>query len=194
MKKAITLIVLGILFLSGCNNETVAPVAVNADTILDQQIYSGAVGAKDAKACERIKDEAMKGECRDVVNALLFTDQAVAKLDKGLCGKIKLSRYEEECGNRVEGLVEQAKEKENKIELSQKQEEDRLKFATEAMEKKDYKLCDKIEDKNQQASCKFNVIIETAKSSKNKTLCDNIGAEGLINECKSLIQTENLSN
>jgi len=193
--KILSLVILGTLLLSGCNllnkeeaTSTTAEV-VSADTILDQQIYQRAIDSKDAKACDTIKDEAVKNECEDVVNALVLTDEAVAELDDDFCGDIKLERYEEECENRVQLLIEQEVLAKKQAEQMQKQDEENASIAKEAYEKQDFTICDKMEDQNQKYTCRFNVLTDLAKSKQDITYCDKIEKESYIEECKSIINS-----
>lgn len=193
--KVLSLVILGTLLLSGCNllskdePQSTTPAVVNADTLLDQQIYSRAIGAKDAKACATIKDAMMKTECVDVVNALILTDQAVAKLDDGLCGDIKLKRYEEECENQVESLVEQKDAAEKQKELTAKQEEERVAIEQKAVDNGDYKLCDSIKDGDQKYSCRYNVLVNDAVTTKDPATCDKIGEETFAQNCKAFLES-----
>lgn len=191
--KILSLVILGTLLLSGCNllnkeevTSTTAEV-VSADTVLDQQIYKRAIDSKDAKACDTIKDEAVKSECGDVVNALVLTDKAVSELDEEFCGDIKLERYEEECENRVASILEQQEVEEEKQAEIAKQEEERLNVEKEAVNTGDYTICNQLKEERTQAFCKYNTLASKAINTKDETLCDKIGLEELVNLCKANI-------
>jgi len=75
MKKFLAILLLATLVLSGCSlfeKKETAPQTtqeVNADSILDNQIYEQAVNNNDPGACSRILDEAKKEECKNVVES-----------------------------------------------------------------------------------------------------------------------------
>jgi len=196
LAKVLTLILAVSFIATGCNllnkEESVSTETqvVNADTVLDQQIYQRALGSKDAKACSTIKDEVVKTECSDTVEALVLIEKAVAKIDDDFCGDIKLERYEDECEASIAAILDQQKAVEKQAALTAKQEEDRLAIEEEAIKKEDYTICNKITDGNQKASCKFNVITGLVVSSKNSEECENIGNINLIRECQQTIESQ----
>lgn len=193
LAKVITLILAVSLIATGCNllnkeeKTSTETQVVNADTILDQQIFQRAIGSKDAKACATIKDEAVKIECANTVDALALMDKAVAKLDDDFCGDIKLERYESECEARVAAIVEQQKAEEKKQEEYVQQEETRRKIEAEAIEKQDYRICEKITDSNQMNACKYNSIVDLATTTHDSKLCENIGDIDLTNQCNQIV-------
>ena len=112
MKKISILVLLltSITLLSGCFYDTeetpAAPTEVNADTLLDDQLYESAVRGDNAGKCDLISEAAKVGECKKVVQATLLTAKAVAEMDDDYCGDIELERYEEVCEGKVAELVE----------------------------------------------------------------------------------------
>mgnify|MGYP006869417810 CR=1 FL=1 len=192
LAKVLTLILAVTFLATGCNllnkeESVTTPQIVNADNVLDQQIYQRAISMQDSKACETIVNESVKEECENVTNALVLTDQAVNDLDKKICGKIKLDRYEDECEAKVEAILAQQKADEKAQEEVAKQEEERLEIADKAMENNDYTLCETIEDNNQKKACKFNVIINIVNETKDGKLCDEIGDDWMSEECKKTL-------
>jgi proteasome lid subunit RPN8/RPN11 len=186
MKKLLAIFVLALLAFSACDlfekeeKENEPPAEVNADTILDNQIYEQAVGSNDLETCDRILGETKKEECKDVVNAAVLTQKALEEMDDDVCDGIKLDRYKENC----EALIA---DEENRLELAEKEakaSEEMLAIEQEAVDKGDYKICDKIEDQNKVYICRFNVIANKAISANDKTLCKEIGEENLIKECE----------
>jgi len=196
LAKVLTLILAVTFLATGCNllnkeESVTTPQVVNADNVLDQQIYQRAISMQDSKACETIVNESVKEECENVANALVLTDQAVNDLDKKICGKIKLDRYEDECEAKVEAILSQQKADEKAQEEIAKQEEERLKTEEEAVNTGDYTLCDKITDEGQKASCKYNAIASQAVNENNTELCENIGNEEFVELCKQNVETFN---
>lgn len=187
MKKFLAILLLALLAFSGCSlfekeeEETQAePETVNADTILDNQIYEQAVNASDKETCNKILDASKKEECGNVVNALLLTNKATEELNDDYCGDIKIERYEENCNESVKGLVDKKEEQE----VLEKKNLEELEIAQEAMNKKDATICEGIEDKDTMYTCKLNVTVNKALQDKNPELCSQIGEEQYVEECE----------
>ncbi len=157
-----------------------------ADKILDERILSDAIRAKNAEECERIESKAMQQECKDVIEANLMIEEAVENADKGLCRKIKLERYKEECEAQVARKIEELEI----IAERKRQEEIRGKIAQEAYDTKNPNLCGEILDKNMRASCEFNAVIDKVQETKDASLCDKISKEGLRESCKEYAKTD----
>lgn len=183
MKKFLAVFIL--LALTGCfgqQEEVQQPtnVEVNADSILDSQIYASAVQTNDAKQCATIKDTTKKDECEKVVGANLLTQKAVANADDDFCDEIELERYKENCTLAVQQPSEKSDgEIMNKIKT----------LESEALKSKDLTICDKIEYENLKQQCKVNVITSIATSEKDDDLCLQIeGNDQLIQACKTAVE------
>ncbi|MFC1616367.1 hypothetical protein ACFL21_04450 [Patescibacteria group bacterium] len=157
---------------------------INADDLLDQEIYNRALGNKDNSECDKIENNDLKDECKEIVDAIIIKDEAVTKLDASLCEDIELKRYKSDCTDLVNSLIKEQKEKEERIELEQSEEQERRNFEQEAMETKNPDLCDKIEDEGQLYTCKFNVIADIAVEENDPDECEAIGKEDLIKLCE----------
>lgn len=173
---------------SGCalfqkdNQEEEKPVAnenqvINADTVLDNQMFEAAVRGKDLASCDGIKDSAKKEECKTTVTDLTLTEKAFNKLDKSICNGIKNERYKENCKATIENEIA----KKDKL---AKADEKRLSIEQDAINKGNADICNDIEDENQKYSCRYNVIVNQAESKKDPSLCDKIGKESFIKQCK----------
>jgi len=186
MKKFLAILLLATLVLSGCSlfekKETAlqATQEVNADSILDNQIYEQAVLNKDAGSCDEVLNAATKEECKKVVDALILTDKAVQKMDDSYCEDIKLERYAKNCEELVEGNIEREEENEKAIE----QDENNLEIEQQAVDKGDATLCDGITEESRKNACKYNVLANQALQKNDKTICEGIDAETLIADCE----------
>lgn len=194
LAKVLTLILAVSFIATGCNllnkeevTSTTAEV-VSADTVLDQQIYQRAIDLKDAKACDTIKNEDVKSECGDVVNALVLTDKAVAELDDDFCGDIKLERYEEECEARVASILEQKEAEEKKKAEYEKYQEEKLSIEQKAIDSKDFTICDSIKDKSGKDQCQYNVLANLAIANNDIRECDKIENPSSVILCKDSLQ------
>jgi len=187
--KVLTLILAVTFLATGCNllnkDESVAtPQEVNADNVLDQQIYQRAISMQDSKACETIVNESVKEECENVANALVLTDQAVNDLDKKICGKIKLSRYEKECEDRVGAILENQKAGEKAQEEYERRQAKNLAIEQKAVDTKDYTICNQIQDATAKGTCQYNVLANLAISQNDPSECDKIDDSSMRNACK----------
>ena len=189
LAKVLTLILAVTFLTTGCNllnkDESVTtPQEVNADNVLDQQIYQRAISMQDSKACETIVNEAVKEECENVTNALILTDQAVNDLDKKICGKIKLSRYEKECEDRVGAILENQKAGEKAQEEYERRQAKNLAIEQKAVDTKDYTICNQIQDATAKGTCQYNVLANLAISQNDPSECDKIDDSSMRNACK----------
>lgn len=187
MKKFIPLAFVLVVF-AACSSgnsdtkiETSADTTINADTVLDDQLFSQATGQNNLEKCKQISNPTRQDECKMVVEALTVTAEAVKALDVSLCQDIEDERYKENCESSVEDAITEEENYKNKLAEASKAEEARAEIEIKAMEKGDYEICNQIEDEGQKASCKFNVI----SASGNISLCDEIGDPDLIEFCKS---------
>jgi len=194
LAKVITLILAVSFIATGCNllnkEESVSTETqvVNADTILDQQIFQRAIAEKDAKACATIKDETAKEECANTVDALALMDKAVSKLDDDFCGDIKLERYESECEARVAAIVDQQKAEKKAQEEYEKNQAENLIIAQKAIDTKDFTICNQIKDDTVKGSCQYNVLANLAISKNDPSECDKIDDSSMRSACKESVQ------
>lgn len=196
MKKILPLslfILLAVAALNGCTLFSDKPAqdatsqTVNADTVLDNQIFATATAGTDIAGCDEIKDAAKKDECKATVQALLTTQKAAEALDKSLCGSINLDRYKENCVNTVEKRIEAKNLSKKNEEEAQKLNAQRLDIGAKALESGNADECNEIADKNQQYSCKYNVLANQAMQKNDPSLCDKIGDESFIKLCKQSV-------
>ena len=190
MKKLSILVLLltSITLLSGCFYNTeetpAAPTEVNADTLLDDQLYESAVRGDNAGKCDLISEAAKAGECKKVVTANLLTAKAVAEMDDDACGDIELARYEKVCELRVEETIASTEAAEKEIEAFKESDQNRMKIETEAMIKKDYTICAQISDENDMVTCKWNVITKEVITQEDNSLCKKIGRDEEVTLCE----------
>jgi len=187
MKKLLAISLLAILSLSACGlfekEENAQPEIlpeINADTLLDNQIYENAVIEKDSGSCAKILNETKKKECENVVDAMNLTDKAVQKADDSYCDNIKLERYLENC----EELVRANAERKELNEKAEQKDKENLNAEQEAVDNGDPVFCEKITDESRKNACKYNVLANQAIEKNDKTLCKNIGSEPLIANCE----------
>ncbi len=184
MKKILTMALISILTLSGCglfgggeevNQPTVS--GIDADSLLDDQLYQLAVNTSDAGECEKIENSQKSEECADVVEAMALSKKAKEEMDLSNCDDIKLDRYKENCEDEVKVLekAEQAEETNKKIE-------------EEALEKQDVSICDQLEE-NDKYSCQYNILANKAIENNDETVCDQIESEQFKTECKNNLET-----
>lgn len=186
MKKL--LIPISALFLAACgaaNAPADAPTEVNSDTVLDDQLFQEATNANDLAKCDEIANSTKKDECKMVVQSFLTTAEAVAKLDASLCEDITEERYKENCEKGVTSKIEHEKA----IKEIENKDKERLTIEIEATEKGDPKICESIEDENQMYSCKYNIIVNKAISQNDASLCDEIGKDSFIQNCKQSVSS-----
>lgn len=170
MKKISLLI--SLILLTGCSAN---PSQTKADEVLDTELFNQAISEKNLMGCALLQHSERNEECKNIVNGLLFTEQAVAKMDKKLCDQIELERYKENCETQVN----------SKLELKNADAK-RLSIEQEAADKKNANICDQINDENQKASCKYNILTDLAITKKDPSLCEGIGPEDMIEKCKGL--------
>lgn len=186
MKKFIPLAFALVVF-AACNSageQTAEPVTINADTVLDDQLFSQATSQNNLEKCKQISDQAREDECVVVVEGLTITEEAVKTLDSSLCGDIKDERYRENCVNSVEETVA-ANEALAKAEAEAlKKDQERLTIESEAIDKGNADICNDMEDENQKYSCRYNVLVSQAMQNNDPSLCDEIGEDNYIKECK----------
>ncbi|MBI4235468.1 hypothetical protein HY604_04175 [Candidatus Peregrinibacteria bacterium] len=189
MKKTFFLLIAAITIISACSSpkpDSKADLSL-ADQLLDEQLYSEAIGVKDAEKCTKIAAKDLQKECADVVDAIKITKKAVSDDDQNACEKIELKRYRENCENSVSTAIE-AKEAYAKLAETDRKLEDQIQSAeAKAIDSGDPDLCNSIEDENQKYSCKYNVVVNKAVSAKNPELCEVIGKEPVILECKNAV-------
>lgn len=65
------------------------------------------------------------------------------------------------------------------------EEQVRLESEQKAVDKADVSICDEIEDKNEKYTCKYNVLADKALKENNPLICDQIGHEAFIKNCKN---------
>lgn len=180
MKKILSLLILSTLLLSGCNKQDAE--VVNADTLLDQQIFEQAADSKDATLCETIKDEAMKTECAKVVEANLLKDEAIAEVDATECNKIQIERYKTNCVQTVAKIEADAK----KAEAVKAQDDADMKLFNNATLALDVSACANVKDENYRKTCETEITVDMANKKNDSTLCDALKAADQVSTCKEL--------
>lgn len=192
--KKLLIPTISVLFLAACgaaNAPADAPVEVNSDTVLDDNLFQEATSSKNLAKCDEILDSGKKEECKMVVNSFLITADAVAKLDGSLCKEITDGRYKENCENLVNDTIADKGEYEKKLEDAKKLEEEVLAIESKAIQNGDADICNDITDSNQKYSCRYNVIANIAISEENPSLCDEIGESERIAKCKESTDVSN---
>lgn len=190
MKKLLIPTILA-LFLTACgaaNSPTDAPLEVNSDTVLDDQLFQEATSANDLAKCEAIADSTKKDECKMVVQSFLTTAEAVAKLDASLCKDITEERYRENCESSIDTAIEDKEALAKAAEEAVKKSEEVSEIGNKAINEGDADICDAIEDQNQKYSCRYNVITNQAIAAKDPSLCEKIGEESSIQQCKKNVE------
>lgn len=186
MKKFIPLAFALVVF-SACSSggdQASEPVTINADTVLDDQMFSSATTSKNLEKCGQISNADRQDECKMVVESLLTTDEAVAELDSSLCEDIEDERYRENCVSNVEEIIADKEAQEKAAQEAAKKEEERVAIESEAITEGDADICNDIEDENQKYSCRYNVLANQAAQKNDPSLCDEIGDESFVEECK----------
>ncbi|MFA5820722.1 MAG: hypothetical protein WC873_01285 [Candidatus Gracilibacteria bacterium] len=153
---------------------------LNADAVLDNQIFYAATKTNDADRCKKILDAAKLVECQSIVDANLKTEEAVAQLNKSLCKKISLDRYADYCNEAVSQAIAEA-------EASAEGDQfiaDQLKLSQETVANDDLEGCAKIEDENFRNDCIVNISISLAQKSNDVNACNNIEDQALKDFCK----------
>lgn len=191
MKKFLAILLLALLAFSGCSffekeTKNEQPTEVNADTILDNQIFTEAVGSGDIVKCDKILDKTKKEECKNVLESDSLTAKAIAELDKSSCKKIEMERYRDYCEEIVDAKSAEKEEGEKAAEKAKEQEALRVKTEQEAQDKGNASICEQIETKADMYSCKYNVISNKAIDENDPTLCENIEELSLVEACKLL--------
>ena len=185
MKKVILLGLISSILISGCAPAPVDPDSINSDTLLDQQLYKGAVGFSDASKCERIVDEALGKDCSDLLTAMTISESAYEELDVKKCEEIALDRYKEECVIKIEDSIKGI-EAAKKIQASREEQQD---IFNQAMETREVDLCKSINDHNSKYSCIYNIVVNDAISDSDPTICDQIEDEKYVDKCKTSVDT-----
>jgi hypothetical protein len=174
MKKILTMALISILTLAGCGlfdgGEDVAEptvsgidAEVNADSVLDDQLYRSATASNNLEKCEKIIGERQKEECGNVVNANLLTIKAIGEMDSSVCDDINLERYKENCVEKAEEMKETQNLDENKITMTEK-----------AIEEQDVSYCDEISDTNYKSECLYNFYMSEEYVKTDSSVCESI--------------------
>jgi len=193
MKKIITLMFVCTLAFSACGTKEEMPTVVTdvptQDAILDAEIFTDAVGRNDAALCDEILESAKKDECREVVAYNNITIAAVTAMDSDLCDDIEQDRFKENCDRKVQYAIDQENEYELRIEEVQERIEANLEIETRAISNQDITICNEMDDSNQRASCKFNIVVNEAYQKGDQKICNKIGEDDFIELCKLEIET-----
>src|SRR3989338_10099948 len=175
--KKLLIPTLATLFFAACGAAQTPTTEVNADSVLDDQLFQEATSSNNLAKCDEIDAAAKKEECKTVVNSFLLTAEALEKLDASLCKDITEDRYRENCEISVSSKIEEIEEYEKAVKEVENKDKERLAIETEAVEKGDPKICESITDENQMYSCKYNIIVNKAITQNDASLCDEIGKD-----------------
>ncbi len=159
MKKSLLFLSLASLIaisLNACGQAETPVTPLDADKILDNQIYEDAVSTLNADRCSNIKDEAVKSECSKAVTGLNLTNEAMEKLDKSICSKIELERYKENCNTEVENKIAESKISEEKKSFYEEQNALAEKYYNED----NLEGCAEIEDETFRKQCEDNILTQ----------------------------------
>jgi|GEM_PF-2086397 len=171
MKKPFALFLLAGLTFTACSGSSTP--AKPSDQLLDSNIYTEATSGLNLDRCKDILDAKLKSSCTQVINDQKATNDAIAALDKSKCSKVSDERYRAECEKQVNTKVE-AKNAEAK----------RTSIEQSAQNSGDVSVCDQIADSNQKSTCKYNVLVAKAIAKKDPSVCEGIGLQILVDQCK----------
>lgn len=188
MKKFIPLAFVLVVFAAcSSNGDQTTETVINADTVLDDQLFSQATSQNNLEKCEQISDQTRKDECIMVVEGLIITEEAVKTLDSSLCKDIEDERYRENCEGSVEETIAANEAEEKAAQEAAKKDEERVAIESNAIAEGDADTCNDIEDENQKYSCRYNVLTNQAMQNSDPSLCDEIGKESFVAECKNAV-------
>lgn len=199
MKKLIFLLVLSLTATSctlseDTNNDQnpskeTSELSVVSNEIIDEQndniLLESAISSKDASLCEGISDTEKKSECKLIVSEILIMDEAVQKEDKVSCDSLTIEQYKNSCSIQIEAKKQQSALDETESLNRDKYKEEMNNIKLQAKDKKDYLLCDKIDDENLMYSCKFDVIKSIVSETGEIELCEKIGKQDMVEICKN---------
>ncbi len=157
---------------------------LNADDVLDNQIFYAATKSNDADRCKKILDAAKLVECQGVVDANLKTEEAVAQLNKSLCKKISLDRYADYCNDAVSQAIIDAETSADHDQFIA----DQLKLSQETVANDDLEGCNKIQDANFKEDCIVNISLNRVVVTKDPKNCENIENQDLQTFCRQQLE------
>ena len=180
----LTMALISILTLAGCGLFDGGEEGVTADTILDEEIYEWAVNLKSTDKCDEIVTASIKKECKEVIESLFLIEEAVKIKEDSLCSKIGLDRYKEICFAKVESVVG----KDQATEKMKESSGETLEQMQAAYDAGDVEMCDEIENDDNRYLCRFDVLTEKAVTEKDSSICEEIGSEEYILNCKEIAE------
>lgn len=185
MKKT-TLVLLSVLVLSACgsSNDDNTSGSVNADTVLDDQIFAQATSNQSLKRCDEISNSSKLEECKLVIQDTFMMQEALRDLNLSKCDDLKLDRYLESCKSAVNEALDRDKEQETQKEKDAKDQTS----VQAALDNGDPKLCDKAENEEVKYTCRYNILVGKAIAAKDASLCEDIGYESYESDCKAAVE------
>lgn len=189
MKKnsiILSAVILSSIFLAACNsaqktddNQNASNTVLNssttpADDILDNDIFAQATTSGNLSRCGDILNKTLQNECKQIVSDRDTLSEAVEAVDLAKCEKVFNDRYRADCEKQVNAKIDDRKADDMRLEISQ-----------EALDKGDINICEKLSDRNDKVSCKYNILVNEAIRLKDKSLCDKIGEFYSIEQCRS---------
>ncbi len=186
-------IALVLVTLSACqlDEEKTVQGEVNANTVLDNQIFDLATKTNKSESCSEISSADKKQECIDVIDSNLKTIEAVTKGDKKLCKDISLDRYKENCENRVEIALDSANAEKDAKEEDEKLQAEILSIESTAIKNNDANTCNDIKDEGPKYACRYNVLANIALQKGTPSSCNEIGQDSYTAKCQSLFASDN---
>ncbi len=180
MKKHLTFIAVAALTLTACISDPgpVDPPTTEgseteegsqyseSDALLDQDLFSRATTNRTMETCDEIVKQELAEECRAIIDSLEKIEAAVTKVSKALCADITLERYEEDCENQVQLLLDEQAEK--RVEEKAREE------VTEIEEALNLEACSSIEAEHLRDQCLVNVSTGLATRDKDSQHCETI--------------------
>lgn len=179
MKKILLISFSAITILSAC--KTAEAPEINADTLLDDDLFLQATRSDDLEKCKAIKEDAKTTECKQTVQADLSTRQAVEKNDPELCKSIELQRYKENCLNSVEQKISTENKEEQFIQSIKTQQ----KLSQRFIDTDDLKGCGSLETETFQQECQTNIYLKRAAAG-DKSNCEKISNNTAKETCLGL--------
>lgn len=152
----------------------------NIISLADQSVFEGARRLKDPTFCDKIQDENFKKQCRDAVNDQTQLEEAVKKLDAGLCEKISTKDGQDACKIQIEVIQ---KQKSQQVEEQKKIDQEHT-VAQGIVEKGDYQQCKQLTVEGIVNDCEITILAKKAISTKDASWCDKASTDNNKQQCE----------